>query len=508
MLKLGIAILLTPIVGVVLFLLFFPCGLNRSVPDVSLGSTQITEGIPAYQRLKDNSLRPFDKNPLYWQYKNKPIVLLGASNNDNPFQNDDFEQQIDDLARNGGNYIRLTLSSRDEHDVWPHQLSPQTGLYDLSKFSTEYFERIEKFLQHCYDRDVIAQIEFWDRFDFARAPWEQNPFNPKNNSNYDSQQSGLKTSYPRHPSTKENAFFRSAPSLENNGALLGFQLDLVDRVLDSTLKYPNVLYSISNETTESLAWVDFWAKRIQERARDLGKEIAVTEMWNERDLRQEIHKHVTKRHDLYSFVEISQNNHHSGYLHWERIQVFRTRIVNSEHPRPLNMIKVYGANTNSFGDNQDGQERFWRALIGGVSSVRFHRPSHGIGASNIALANLKSARMLLDQIDIFSSIPDAEVDLKCARANRQILHKASDNEAYATYISGKTYAVYFPTGGSVELELPKKSEQIELSIRWLDIATSQWMETARLECADKLPTIRTPHPRGSWVALVRVNSLE
>ena len=33
-----------------------------------------------------NGIRPYAKNPFYWQYRGKPIVLIGGSDMDNLFQ--------------------------------------------------------------------------------------------------------------------------------------------------------------------------------------------------------------------------------------------------------------------------------------------------------------------------------------------------------------------------------------------------------------------------------------
>ena len=42
--------------------------------------------------------------------------------------------------------------------------------------------------------------------------------------------------------------------------------------------------------------------------------------------------------------------------------------------RPINNIKIYGADGGRFGSTQDGLERFWRNIFGGFASARFHRP--------------------------------------------------------------------------------------------------------------------------------------
>ncbi|NOY97431.1 MAG: hypothetical protein GXO81_13890, partial [Chlorobi bacterium] len=42
-----------------------------------------------------NDIQPYADNPKYWQYKGEPVLLLGASNNDNLFQSPDVEGQLD-----------------------------------------------------------------------------------------------------------------------------------------------------------------------------------------------------------------------------------------------------------------------------------------------------------------------------------------------------------------------------------------------------------------------------
>ncbi len=137
-------------------------------------------------------IRPYEKNPFYWQYKGKPVLLLGGSVEDNLFQVPDIEEQLDLLASVGGNYVRCTMSSRDEGKVWPFEKDPARGLYDLTKPGEEYWGRFERFCRLAVERDVIAQFEMWDRFDFAREPWRLNPYNPRNNVNYTSEENGLK----------------------------------------------------------------------------------------------------------------------------------------------------------------------------------------------------------------------------------------------------------------------------------------------------------------------------
>jgi len=113
-------------------------------------------------------IHPYEKNPFYWQHNGKPALLIGGSVEDNLFQIPDLEAHLDLLAAVGGNYVRCTMSSRDEGNVWPFEKDPETGLYDLNKPGEAHWARFERFLELTAEREIFAQFEMWDRFDFTR----------------------------------------------------------------------------------------------------------------------------------------------------------------------------------------------------------------------------------------------------------------------------------------------------------------------------------------------------
>ena len=120
-----------------------------------------------------------EQDPTYFEYQGKPVLLLGGTVDDNLFQIEGLEQHLDLLVESGGNYVRNTMSSRDEGNLWPFHMQ-EDGLYDLNKWNDAYWERFDAFLKACEERDIIVQIEIWATFDYYRDNWEVNPFNPKN----------------------------------------------------------------------------------------------------------------------------------------------------------------------------------------------------------------------------------------------------------------------------------------------------------------------------------------
>ncbi|MBX7257693.1 MAG: hypothetical protein K1Y02_15135 [Candidatus Hydrogenedentes bacterium] len=446
----------------------------------------LASGVASAQSIASARIQPWPDNPRYWAYKGKPIVLLGGSKEDNLFQIPDLAEHLDILADAGGNYVRNTMSSRDEGNVWPFQ-KREDGKYDLEQLNDEYFDRLESLLQLARDRDIIVQIELWDRFDFAMKYWQANPFRPANNVNYTPEASRLKNDYPDHPGNNANPFFRTVPSLENNETVLKYQRAQVDRMLSVSLRFPNVLYCMDNETSGKPEWGAYWSEYIKKKAAELSVDVYTTEMWDAWDLKDPIHRHTLDHPETYAFADISQNNHNKGQAHWDNLAWVRERIAS--HPRPLNCVKIYGADTGKFGTGQDGLERFWRGLIGGAAGVRFHRPDSGLGLNELAQANIRSARMLADVFEFPRATPDA--------ASKLLLQR-EPNEAYVSRVDTDQYVVYFPKEGSVQLDLSGHGDS--LSLRWLDILHNEWGDWQ--DIGNKSVIELKPPANGMWIALI------
>lgn len=156
-----------------------------------LSNASITEG---------KRIDIYPENPAYWIYDEKPVLLIGGSDDDNLFQHPQLKQQLDILRAVGGNYIRNTMSSRNDRG-WEVQAFKQLpdGKFDLNQWNPEYWNRFENMLKWTQERDIIVQIEVWATFDYYREYWAANPYNPKNNVNYTSKETGLPTEVDSHP---------------------------------------------------------------------------------------------------------------------------------------------------------------------------------------------------------------------------------------------------------------------------------------------------------------------
>ena len=437
---------------------------------------------PAQQRIEI-----FPGNHAYWAYGDQPALLLGGSVQDNLFQIPGIEAHLDLLHSVGGNYVRCTMSSRDDGDVWAFARR-EDGRYDLDAWNEEYWRRFETFLRLTNERDIIVQIEVWATFDFYLEYWPRNPFNPNNNVNYSAEESGLPTAKLGHPLSLTNNWFWSVPAERNQPLVLKYQHRFVDRLLSHSLKYGNVLYCMDNETAVTPEWGKYWSEYIKAKANETGVSVHTTEMWDPWNLSDPKHSNTFDHPETYSFVDISQNNHKKGQAHWDNAQKQRQRIASAV--RPINCVKIYGADTGKFGDTRHGVERFWRNVFGGLASSRFHRPTSGLGLGDLAQANLRSMRLITGAVDAFGCNP-----------HNDLLSEREPNEAYCMAQPGKEYAVYFPNGGAVKLDASAMKKAI--TVRWLNVVKSEWSPSESLTPTD---TIALSCPAdGHWAVVVQAS---
>jgi hypothetical protein len=405
----------------------------------------------------DQAIQPWSENPWYWQYRGEPVMLLGASSDDNLFQwpSQMLVPHLDSMKTVGANYVRNTMSDRVDRgiELYPHKIL-ENGKYDLNQWNENYWQRFEFFLNETAKRGIIVQIEVWDRFDYTRNNWPPHPYNPQNNVNYTEAESGLDLEYPDHPGQNKQPFFFSTPNQRNNEVLLKFQQQFVDKMLSFSLNHNHVLYCMDNETSGEEEWGAYWARYIRSRSEEAGKKVYLTEMWDAWDLKSDQHKRTFDHPELYDFCDISQNNHQRDQAHWDNFQWVKDYI--SSHPRPINTVKTYGADGGTHGNTNSGIDGWWRHVIGGVASARFHRPPSGLGLSELSMNSVKAAR------EIEKICPFWEL-----HPNNELLSERDENEAYLASKPGEVYVVFFPDSGKVTLDLSNYTS--DFTLKWMDV---------------------------------------
>ena len=98
-------------------------------------------------------------------------------------------------------------------------------------------------------------------------------------------------------------------------------------------------------------------------------------------------------------------------------------------------------------------------------------------------------RTITDEMDVFTCEP-----------HNELISNRADNEAYAFANPGQEYAVYFPNGGSVDIDLSTGTKK--LTIRWLNISKSQWTQEEEIPVSDSI-TLSAP-TEDHWAVLIQL----
>jgi hypothetical protein len=424
-------------------------------------------------------------NRYYWQYRGAPVLLLGGSpraegvNDVGVFHLPHLVRYLDALVRVGGNWTRCLMSGQDSTGRWP--FARVGDRYDLDQWNEKYWDQFELFLREAQARGILTDCELWATWDYYLDTWQVNPFNPTNNVNYSAESTGIPTVVDSPPGKAENPFFWTVPEEHNLTEVLRYQQRFVDRILSHTLRYDNVLYCMNNETIVTPKWGEYWARYVRQKAAEVGTTVYITEMRLPADMRNPDHLHVIDRPDLFDYIEIAQNNANVGRAHYDGIQYVRNRIAST--PRPLSNVKIYGSTYS--GCYRDGMARFWRNIIGGTASARFHEKH--LGFSETAQQMIRSARAVAASFDLFACEP-----------RQDLLHTEGEDSAYCLARPGREYAVYFTDSGSAELDVSDCSGGV--TIRWYDIDHGGWAAEAQAS-GGRAARLRTPG-LGQWAAVV------
>lgn len=477
-----------------------------------------------------SQIRPYAKNPWYWQYENKPLLLIGGSDQDNIFQwagdGTKLADHLDLLAASGGNYVRCTMSSRSYAkgghcwNVYPYPFANTGGKYDLLRWNEAYWSKLRTFLEETKKRTIVVQLEFWDRWNESgdsRQPgngWYDSPWNPNNNINYDWSDSSLLL---RGKTPFYNPFHMAA--VVNDPVLLPLQQRFVRKLLDEVINggFHHVLFQVDNESgigDASLEPDPYWAAFARRYARSRGRDIYVCTQrrfhsptpyktpsfqdWKNPEIRVPI----TNR--AFNYCDISQNNGTVGQRQYDNIFWFRER-VSAFGARPINNVKAYlfdwpiGAefSERTPGGEREATTRLWRAVLAGAASFRFHRRTEfarrgiypGLGLNDTVQTHLKSMSLLVHATDLFSMTP-----------RPVLLAEREDDEAYCLAEPGKQYAVFFTGNGDRSVRLDLSAANRELELQWLDIANRRWHKTTRIPATGS--QLLRPPGKGRWVAVL------
>lgn len=412
----------------------------------------------------------------------------------------DLTRDLDTLRRHGGNYVRNTMSDRDETgDVYAFK-QLDSGKYDLQQWNERYFDRLRHFLEQTAQRDIIVQIELWDAYDLEGGrPYQNLPWNPKNNVNYTAANTLLPATYPENRDPAHYPFFRTVSSLADASVVRAYQAAFIEKVLSVTLPYDHVLYTTMNESRAPHEWSRYWADVLRAHATDANRSISIAPMRNEESATVD---EALRDPDRYDFADISQTAHRANQAHADIIMQLWSEVAT--RPMPLNSTKQYGGyKTLSWSEEHEdeGIARLWRPLLLGQASARHHRPEVGLGQAPEALGNVQALRTIMEAVRPWDAHPHQKVDT--------LLAGREADEAYLMADPGRVYALYFPGDrfpdndervfgdGTVQLDVSALEDPVR--IRWYRGLDNDWKRTV---VKDQDPLTLERPDRDHWAVLI------
>lgn len=459
-------------------------------------------------------LTVFEANPHYLAVDDHPVFLIGASHPggwrplgylDRPLTADidRLGELVDDIGSPHVRGLLRLLPYTHGGALQPWVYDPNAGVYDLDSFDPAWERRLRRYLDAAAAHGHVVSLELWDDWSITRGtggaadpagetPWDEHPFNPDNNRNYD------EDALPRETSACDAPFYATVFGDDRAVPVLARQRRYVAYLVACTDEYENVVYTVSNESRATLAWSRYWATFVGETAE---QDHLVAEMPStDRDQGQgecdpELSPSTLFDDDQYDYVDCSQalSAHSFGSaVHdivaktTDRVRSYDDQMERSGSVKPLVVSKEY---TN---DEPDGRPVVWSKFVSGAASARFHRSQPERWDQTEATTDFQ-----FDTIEALGTFV-AETGFWHQSPDRTVVQDApADAVTVARSDPGSSYVVLVVdgNGGDVVVSLARGTYEVD----WYDAGTAEYT------CATPDPLLdvsaeiapRLPVPDGS-----------
>ncbi|MDZ7695458.1 MAG: hypothetical protein U5R49_00550 [Deltaproteobacteria bacterium] len=214
-------------------------------------------------------------NHVYLQGISHRGVLFWHNINGHPNKNENAAlQMLEDLAENGGNYVRTNvcpLQTETENDGPYNHMWERTGpglaadgkpKFNLEKIKESYFDNVLiPFLHEANKRNIYIELTLFDANLWADTAWPVSIWNPKNNVNLEQVKPGI---------------LGPDNLTVDNRKVFMIQTNFIDKLIEKTKIFGNIIYEPFNEcpfhSDSSLPRKvsELWVKKIVEYIKSKG----------------------------------------------------------------------------------------------------------------------------------------------------------------------------------------------------------------------------------------------
>lgn len=196
-------------------------------------------------------------------------------------------------------------------------------------------------------------------------------------------------------------------------------------------------------------------------------------MWDNRDVKSETHKRTIDNPERYGFIDLSQNSQTPGPDNWKNAQYIFDYIKHNR--RPVNSTKIYGVDTGPWINRgittKHAVNTFFRNILGGFASSRFHRPPSGLGLSEISIKCIETVRKI-----------EGKVKIRDLRPAMDLIEPGDETEIYLSANEGESYVIYFTGPGKARLDLTQYDNSFR--IKWINIVDAEWGKEEKIKGGD------------------------
>ena len=201
----------------------------------------------------DNVIGISEKNPHYFQYKGEEILLITSAEMYGAVINKKFDyiKYFDALHAYGLNYVRIypgafiekTGMFLEDNNLapgpdtivpWARSATPGYigggNKFDLDKWDPEYFSRLRDFISSAAGRDIIVEVCF---------------FNAQYPESYDYSPMYISSNVQGIGDCDYNSF----QYMDHDRRLFDYQLKYIEKIIEETNEYDNVIYEFIDEPT-------------------------------------------------------------------------------------------------------------------------------------------------------------------------------------------------------------------------------------------------------------------
>ena len=412
------------------------------------------------------SLHP--KNPHYFQYGNKPLILITSGEHYGSVLNLDFDftRYLSELASKKMNLTRVFtgvyIEPQGAFNIEKNVLAPLAGRYigpwirsaepgfqgggnkfDLSQWDEAYFARLKRFVSMAQEKNIIVELTLFCPF-YEKKQWVLSPLHPDNNIN-------------SIPVTGKDSVY----TLDHSGPLLGIQEQLVSKLVTELNGFNNLMFEICNEPYfggVALDWQQHMAAWIEKTEKGLPKKHLITQNIANESGRIEAPVpgvSVFNFHYATPPVAVGQNFHLNKVI-GDNETGFRGQADSTYRKEGWEFILAGGALYN----NLD------YSFVPGYEQGTFKYPAQQPGGGSPTLRQqLGHLRKYMEGFDFIAMSPDPDVSVTGTKAMR--MHVLSEK--------GKQYAAYLLHGEQATVTLPLPSGSYKIT--WIDPASGRTLTT-------------------------------